>query len=283
MTQEYAPKHFNVSFPANRPYVAHVEINRAEKMNSFIEAMWLEMGQLFDRLSDDSNVRAIVLSGAGDKAFTTGLDVKAASQGNVLSSEETGQDAARKATAFRRHIAEFQGCITAVERCEKSVIVAMHGYSFGLAIDLSTAADVRLCSRDVKFSVKEVDIGLAADIGTLSRLPKVVGSFGWVKEVALTARVFGADEALRVGFVNGVYEDKRETVSAALEMASLIASKSPVAVQGTKEILNWSRDHSVQDGLRYTGVWNGAALQTKDVASALLSGIQKRKPTFEKL
>ncbi|KAJ6014784.1 Delta(3-5)-Delta(2-4)-dienoyl-CoA isomerase [Penicillium herquei] len=283
MTQEYAPKHFKVNFPADCPYVAHVEINRAEKMNSFIEAMWLEMGQLFDRLSDDPNVRAIVLSGAGDKAFTTGLDVKAASQGNVLSSEETGQDVARKATAFRRHIAEFQGCITAVERCEKPVIVAMHGYSFGLAIDLSTAADVRLCSRDVKFSVKEVDIGIAADIGTLSRLPKVVGSFGWVKEVALTARVFGADEALRVGFVNGVYEDKRETVSAALEMASLIASKSPVAVQGTKEILNWSRDHSVQDGLRYTGVWNGAALQTKDVASALLSGIQKRKPTFEKL
>lgn len=244
--------------------------------------MWLEMGQLFARLSEDPNVRAIVLSGAGDKAFTTGLDVKAASEGNILSSE-AASDPSRKATALRRHIAEFQDTITAVEKCEKPVIVAMHGYSLGLAIDLSTAADVRICSRDVKFAVKEVDIGLAADIGTLSRLPKVVGSFGWVKDVAMTARIFGAEEALRVGFVNAVYENKQETVAAALKMAALIASKSPVAVQGTKEILNYSRDHTVQDGLRYTGVWNSAALQSSDVSAALLSGIQKRKPTFEKL
>lgn len=243
--------------------------------------MWLELGQIFTQLSHDANVRAIVLSGAGEKAFTAGLDVKAASQG--LLSEGTETDSARKAVQLRRHIAEFQDCISAVERCEKPVVVAMHGFSLGLAIDLSTACDVRLCSRDVKFAVKEVDIGLAADIGTLSRLPKVVGNFGWVKEVALTARVFGAEEALRVGFVNAVHEDRQATLAAALELATLMASKSPVAVQGTKEILNYSRDHSVQDGLRYTGVWNSAALQTKDVSAALLSGIQKRVPTFEKL
>jgi len=242
--------------------------------------MWLEMKQVFEKLSEDSNVRAIVLSGAG-KAFTAGLDVKAASSGPLFS--ENDLDPARAATIMRRHIAEFQDCITAVERCEKPVIVAMHGFALGLAIDLSTAADIRICSRDVKFAVKEVDIGLAADIGTLSRLPKVVGNYGWVKEVALTARVFGAEEALRVGFVNSVHEDRQATINAGLKLASLTASKSPVAVQGTKEILNWSRDHSVQDGLRYTGVWNSAALQTKDVSAALLSGLQKRTPTFEKL
>jgi delta(3,5)-delta(2,4)-dienoyl-CoA isomerase len=243
--------------------------------------MWLEMGQVFNQLSEDPSVRAVVLSGAGEKAFTAGLDVKAASEG--LLSENTSLDPARKAAQMRRHIAEMQDCISAVERCEKPVVVAMHGFSFGLAIDLSTAADVRLCSKDVRFSVKEVDIGLAADVGTLSRLPKVVGSASWVKEVALTARVFGAEEALRVGFVSAVHENRQATITAALKMASLIASKSPVAVQGTKEVLNFSRDHSVQDGLRYVGVWNGAALQTKDVTAALLSGIQKRTPTFEKL
>lgn len=243
--------------------------------------MWLEMRQVFTQLSEDPSVRAIVLSGAGEKAFTTGLDVKAASQGML--SDESKLDPARKAVHLRRHVAEFQDCITAVERCEKPVIVAMHGFSLGLAIDLSTAADIRLCSKDVRFAVKEVDIGLAADIGTLSRLPKVVGNFGWVKEVALSARVFGAEEALRVGLVNGVYEDRAAVIAAALKLATLIASKSPVAVQGTKEILNWSRDHSVQDGLRYTGVWNSAALQTGDVSAALLSGLQKRTPTFEKL
>lgn len=244
--------------------------------------MWIELAQVFNDLSTNPSVRAIVLSGAGDKAFTTGLDVKAASEG-LLSGQEAGADPARNAANLRRHVSSFQDCISAVERCEKPVIVAMHGFSLGLAIDLSTATDIRVCARDVRFAVKEVDIGLAADIGTLSRLPKVVGHFGWVKEVALTARIFGADEALRVGFVNSVYDSKQAAVQGALKLAALMASKSPVAVQGTKEILNWSRDHSVQDGLRYTTVWNSAALQTKDVSSALLSGIQKRTPTFEKL
>ncbi|EAW09976.1 enoyl-CoA hydratase/isomerase family protein [Aspergillus clavatus NRRL 1] len=277
-------KYFSVRFPAEYQYVAHVEINRPDKMNAFFEAMWIEMGQLFDQLSQDPSVRAIVLSGAGDKAFTTGLDVTAASEGLLSDESNNGPlDPARKAVHFRRHIASFQDCITAVERCEKPVIVAMHGFSLGLAVDLSTAADVRVCARDTRFAVKEVDIGLAADIGTLSRLPKAVGNFGWVKEVALTARIFGAEEALRVGLVSSVYESKAAAVQGALAMGKLIASKSPVAVQGTKEILNYSRDHSVQDGLRYTAVWNSAALQTKDISAALLSGLKKRTPTFEKL
>jgi delta(3,5)-delta(2,4)-dienoyl-CoA isomerase len=243
--------------------------------------MWENMAQIFNKLSTDPRVRAIVLSGAGAKAFTTGLDVKAASEG--LLSSDTKTDPARKAVVFRRHITTFQDCITAVERCEKPVVVALHGFSLGLGVDLSTATDVRLCAKDTRFGVKEVDIGLAADIGTLSRLPKVVGNYGWVKEVALTAREFGAEEALRVGFVNAVYDNREATIVAALKLASVMASKSPVAVQGTKEILNYSRDHSVQDGLRYTSVWNSAALQTQDVSAALLSGLQKRTPTFEKL
>ena len=212
--------------------------------------MWLELREIFDKLSYDPNVRAVVISGAGPRAFTTGLDVKAAAEGTL---SETGddKDVARRATDLRRHVAEFQDCITAVERCGKPVIAAMHGFSFGLAIDLSTATDVRICAADTKFSVKEVDIGLAADIGTLSRLPKVVGHYGWVKEVALTARVFGAEEALRVGFVNAVYQSKEEMIKAGVELGALIASKSPVAVQGTKELLNWSREHSVQDGMSF--------------------------------
>lgn len=210
--------------------------------------MWVELSQVFNHLSQDPSARAIVLSGAGDKAFTAGLDVKAASEG-FLMDKKTDNDPARKAAHLRRHITSFQDCISAVERCEKPVIVVMHGFSLGLAIDLSTAADVRVCARNARFAVKEVDIGIAADIGTLSRLPKVVGNFGWVKEVALSARIFGADEALRVGFVNSVYDSKQDAVREAVGMATLMASKSPVAVQGTKEILNWSRDHSVQDGM----------------------------------
>lgn len=211
--------------------------------------MWLELREIFDKLSRDPNVRAVVISGAGPRAFTTGLDVKAASEGTLSGGDGADRDGARRAADLRRHIVEFQDCISAVERCEKPVICAIHGFAFGLGIDLSATTDVRICAADTKFSVKEVDIGLAADIGTLSRLPKVVGNYGWVKEVALTARVFGAEEALRVGYVNKVYQSKEEVVKAGVEMGELMASKSPVAVQGTKELLNWSRDHSIQDGM----------------------------------
>lgn len=167
--------------------------------------------------------------------------------------------------------------------CVIAVICVLHGISFGLALDMSTSADIRIASADAKMSIKEVDIGLAADVGTLTRMPKVVGSFSWVKEVAMTARIFGAEEALRVGFVSQVKETKAEALEAAMEIAALLATKSPVAVQGTKEILNHARDNTVASSLRYTGVWNSAALQTSDVKRAMLSGIKKTRPTFEKL
>jgi enoyl-CoA hydratase/carnithine racemase len=125
----------------------------------------------------------------------------------------------------------------------------MHGIAIGLAIDISCCADVRVCARDARFAVKEVDIGLAADIGTLARLPKAVGSQSWVKDVCLTAREFGAAEALAVGFVSQVHESKAAALAAAVGTARLLASKSPVAVQGTKELLNHSRDHTVEDSM----------------------------------
>ncbi|EHK98173.1 putative Delta(3,5)-Delta(2,4)-dienoyl-CoA isomerase, mitochondrial [Glarea lozoyensis 74030] len=204
--------------------------------------MWLELKEVFDTLSLSSDVRAIILSGAGDRAFTSGLDVQAA-----------------------------------------TVICVMHGITFGLGLDISTCADIRICSKDVKFAVKEVDIGLAADIGTLSRLPKVVGAFSWVKDVSLSARIFGGEEALRVGFVSYVLDNKAAALNKALELANLLAEKSPIAVQGTKELLNHARDNKLADSLRYTGVWNSAAIQTSDVERAMLSGLKKTKPRFEKL
>jgi Delta3,5-Delta2,4-dienoyl-CoA isomerase len=210
--------------------------------------MWLEMRRLFDQLSCDSAVRVIVLSGAGDSAFSTGLDLQAAAEAGLGHLGNPSRDPSREAVLLRRHIVEFQDCISAVERCEKPVIVAMHGHVLGLAIDLATAGDIRVCARGTAFGIKEVDIGLAADVGTLTRLPKVIGASGWVKEMALTGRIFGPDEALRVGLVNSIHESKPSMLRAALDMAVLIASKSPVAVQGTKELLNWSRDHTVQDG-----------------------------------
>ncbi|OBT70271.1 hypothetical protein VE03_00007 [Pseudogymnoascus sp. 23342-1-I1] len=274
-------KWFLITSPAE--YVAHVQTNRPAKFNAYHEPMWLELNQIFNKLSVDPNVRAVVFSGAGDKAFTTGLDVQAASQGGILGSGQSNLDVARQSVQIRRHVEEFQNCITSLEKCEKPVIAAIHGYAFGLAIDLSCCADIRIASKDTKFSVKEVDIGLAADIGTLARLPKIVGNHSWVKEVALTARIFTAEEAYNVGFVSQVAENKEKAVEKAVGLATLIASKSPIAVQGTKELLNHARENTTAATLRYTGVWNSAALHTDDVKAALLSGIKKTKPTFSKL
>ncbi|RAL58253.1 hypothetical protein DID88_002253 [Monilinia fructigena] len=275
-------KYLLVTYPA--PYIAHVQINRPEKLNAFFEAMWLEFRTIFDTLSYSPDIRSIILSGAGDRAFSAGLDVDAATQDGILAKKDEGTtDVARKAQVIKRHVEEFQACISSAEKCEKPVICVLHGYSFGLSIDISTCADIRICTSDVKMAVKEVDIGLAADIGTLSRLPKIVGSFSWVKDVCLSARVFGAEEALRVGFVSHVEPTKEKAIERALGMAKLLAEKSPVAVQGTKELLNHARDNKLADSLRYTVVWNSAALQTEDVQDAMLSKLQKRKPTFAKL
>jgi len=254
--------------------------------------MFVQLRRIFIQLSHDPAVRAIVLSGSGDHAFTTGLDVQEAAEkeGGFLSvtkpstaTAKGSHDAGRIAVHIRRYVNELQDCISSVERCEKPVVAAMHGYALGLAIDLATAADVRMCTLSTQLAVKEVDIGMAADMGTLSRLPKVVGHAGWVKEVSMTGRIFGAKEALRVGLVNYAYETKATMVQAALSLASLMASKSPVAVQSTKEILNYSRDHPVRDGLRYTNIWNSAAVQAADLQVAVRSGLQKQSPTFEKL
>ncbi|XXH03601.1 Lissencephaly-1 [Hypoxylon texense] len=280
--KEYSSfKHFLVTSPSE--YVAHVEINRPSKLNAFTEEMWIELGKVFAKLSHDAEVRAVVFSGAGDRAFTAGLDVQAASQGTTLGHTGEQQDGARQATKLRRNILEFQDCISQIEKCEKPVICVMHGIAIGLAIDMSCCADVRICSKDAKFSVKEVDIGMAADIGTLSRLPKIVSSFSWVKDVCLSARNFGADEALAAGFVSQVLETKGKAIETAVQLAALISSKSPVAVQGTKELLNYSRENTVENSLRYTSIWNGAMLQSDDFKTALLSGLKKTKPRFAKL
>lgn len=164
------------------------------------------------------------------------------------------------------------------------MICVLHGLCLGLAIEIACTADIRIASADAKLSVKEVDIGVAADIGTLSRLPKIVGSHSWVKDVTLSARIFSAEEALRVGFVSVVESNKDAAVKKALEMASLIATKSPVAVQGTKAIVNWSVDHTVADGLAYTQAWSSAALQTRDIGEAVGATLGKKKGVrFEKL
>lgn len=263
-------------------YVTHVELHRPEKRNAMNRAFWSEMVRCFYDIAEDPNCRAVVVSGAG-KIFTAGIDLMDLAS-DVL--QPQGDDTARNSWNLRKVICRYQETFSAIEKCPKPVVVAVHGACVGGGVDLITACDIRLCTHDAWFQVKEVDIGLAADVGTLQRLPKVIGSRSLVNELALTARKMYADEAKSSGLVSRVFVDKEAMIAAALEMAGDMAARSPVAVQGTKLNLIYSRDHSVHHALDYMATWNMSMLQTQDVMKSAQASMEKRSPhtiTFSKL
>jgi len=193
-------------------------------------------------------------------------------------------DPARAAFHLGHHIKEFQHAIAAPERCPFPVIVATHGLALGLAIDIISACDVRYAASNTSFSIKEADVGLAADIGTLARLPKLTGNQSLVHELAYSTLPFSAGEAKELGLVSKVVEGGRqEVLNAALALAKTIAEKSPVAVMGTKRLLLHARDNTVADNLDYTAAWNAGMLQTRDIPEAVASVTKKRRPAFRSM
>jgi len=260
--------------------VAHVELNRAKAGNAMNAAFWKEYRECFDALAKDNECRAIVVSALG-KFFSVGLDIKGNS---MLGSDNSDLDGARVTWKNRNVVLDMQDTFTAMERCPQPVIVAVHSAAIGGAIDLLCAADIRLCSKDAWFSIKEVDIGLAADVGTLQRLHHVMGNMSLARELCYTARKMDSAEAKNAGFVSSIHENREATVAHALEMAKVIASKSPVAVAGTKVHLNYSRENKVRESLEYMAAWNGAFIQTGDIMSSAMASLAKGPlPEFSKL
>ncbi|KAL3274824.1 hypothetical protein HHI36_019607 [Cryptolaemus montrouzieri] len=269
----------SVSVP--KEFIYHVELNRPDKLNAMNNTMWLEIGKCFHALDYDENCRVIVLSGAG-RLFCAGIDLMDAANQGIEMGEQN--DVVRRAKVLRKYITQYQNSITSLEICKKPVLAAVHSGCIGGAVDLITAADIRYCTQDAWFQVKEVDIGMAADVGTLQRLPKVIGSDSLVRELCYTARKFPAEEALSSGLVSKVFKDKESMLQGVLSVAELIAIKSPVAVQGTKANLVYSRDHTVQEGLDHISQWNQMALQSDDFAEATVAAATKNKDVvFAKL
>ncbi|XP_054884337.1 delta(3,5)-Delta(2,4)-dienoyl-CoA isomerase, mitochondrial [Poeciliopsis prolifica] len=261
-----------VSRPAES--VTHVQLHRPAKLNAMNKAFWREMVECFQQISDDQACRVVVISGAG-KVFTAGIDLMDMAT-DILQPE--GDDTARIAWNVRKLVKRYQETFSVLEKCPKPVVAAVHGACIGGGVDLITACDIRLCTQDAWFQVKEVDIGLAADVGTLQRLPKVIGSRSLVNELALTARKMFADEAKSSGLVSRVFPDQEAMMAGALEMAAEMAARSPVAVQGTKLNLIYSRDHSVAEGLDYMATWNMSMLQTQDVMKSAQAAMEKKSP-----
>ncbi|XP_042240294.1 delta(3,5)-Delta(2,4)-dienoyl-CoA isomerase, mitochondrial-like isoform X2 [Homarus americanus] len=279
-TDGYSYETLAVSVPKEN--VFHVQLNRPDKLNALNKVLWREIGECFNQLADDSDCRAVVLTAAG-RMFTSGIDLSdlAMLAGIVMSDD----DLARKCRAMRKVITTYQESFTSLEKCSKPIIAAVHNACVGGGIDLICSADIRYCSSDAWFQVKEVDVGLAADVGTLQRLPKIIGNESLVRELSFSARKMFSSEALQCGFVSRIFADKESLVEGALDMASTIASKSPVAVQTTKMALVHARDHSVQEGLDYIGNLNMSMLQSEDVRIAAMAEMSKgkSKATFSKL
>jgi len=284
MAMSTLPQHQYETLLVTSPkeFVYHVQLNRPKKYNAMNSEFWKDVTKCFQSISTDENCRVVVLSGNG-KHFSSGLDLS--DVGTLTSIIMNENDISKKYRTLYEFIKDVQTPFNTIEQCHKPVISAIHNACVGGGVDMISATDIRYCSQDAFFQVKEIDLGLAADLGTLQRLPKIVGSDSLVRELALTARKMFADEAARVGLVSRVLPDKESLLAAALETASLIASKSPVAIQGTKHHLNYARDHSVQESLHYMATWNAAMLQSNDMVVASMASMDRSAPppTFAKL
>lgn len=255
--------------------VALVRFNRADKANALNQAMWLELQAVMEWADTEPSVRAVVLAGQG-RHFCSGIDL-AMLMGiqSVIADDCEG----RKREKLRRLILQLQDTVSSLENCRKPVVAAIHGACLGGGLDIALAADFRFAAADAVFGVREVDIGMVADVGTLQRLPGVVGQ-GMAREMALTGRDIGAEEALAIRLVNKLLPDADSVLAAALETARLMAAKSPLAVRGSKEMLNYARDHSVADSLNHVATWNAAMLLSEDIQQAGMAMMTRQTASF---
>lgn len=258
-----------------RDAIAHVRLNRPEKRNAMNQRLWDELDAVFLALEDDDTVRAVVL-GAHGEHFSAGLDL------NMLMelAATLGSDPGRNARLLRRQIVRLQAVFSRVAKCPKPVLAAVSGYCLGAGVDLIAACDLRYCSASAEFCIKEIDMGMAADVGTLQRLPGIVGE-GRLREWAYTGCRVEAPEALAAGLVNRVYESDAALQAGVLAIATAIAAKSPLAVQGSKRMIDYMRDHRVDDGLDYVATWNAAMLQAPDLKQAMAATVSRQSAVFD--
>lgn len=254
--------------------VATLWIDRPEKLNAMSADIWEDIPIAMGQIDSDPSVRAVVLSGRGG-AFTVGIDV-AMLAGLV---PEGPSEAVRSRRIYDK-VKELQRAASVFADSPKPVIAAVDGYCLGAGMDLITACDIRLCTEASTFSIRETRMGLVADIGTLQRLPAIVGS-GHTAELALTGADIGADRAAEIGLVNRVLPDRESLMEAALDLAGVIASNSPFVLDGVKRVLAANAGRTVAEALDHVAQWNAAYLLTNDLFEATSAFSEKRRPDFK--
>ena len=264
-----------------KDYICSLVLNRPNELNTMTRDFWVELGDALEEINRDSEVRVVVLSSTG-KHFCAGMDLSAFSNGVDDIPDDKKPDHARVGEVLYRTAKELQGYISKLEEIRVPVIAAVHGGVIGGALDLITACDMRFASNDAFFCIQEINIGMAADVGTLQRLPKIIPD-SKMREMAYTGRRMLADEAKDSGLVGEVYETQDQMLDAVHKLAAEIASKSPVAIYGLKAVMNYSRDHNVSDSLDFNALWSGAMLSQTDMAEAMTAQMEKRDASFDKM
>tara|TARA_B100000282_G_scaffold73657_1_gene50285 strand:+ start:458 stop:1321 length:864 start_codon:yes stop_codon:yes gene_type:complete len=276
MTNKY--ESFNLEIEDN---IANIILSRPEQLNSMSRKFWVELPEILEEVNRNSEIRVLIISSTG-KHFCAGMDLSAFDNGVANIPKEKRPDNARIGEALYRSARELQEYISKLEKIRVPVIAAIHGGCIGGAVDLVTACDIRLATTDAFFCIQEINIGMAADVGTLQRLPRIIPD-SKMRELAYTGRRMLADEAKESGLVSDVYNSQEEMMNAAKEMANEIAKKSPIAIYGLKALMNYSRDHTISDSLDFNALWSGAMLSQRDMEEAIKAFVEKREATFGKM
>ena len=263
--------------------VAHLRLNRPDAYNSMIREFWTELPEIVTELDRGGETRAVVISSTG-KHFCAGMDLSVFTGGGVGGGVEEGRstEVGRQRAQLRQLVLLLQGSFTALERARMPVLAAIQGGCIGGAVDMVSACDLRYASADAFFCVQEINIGMTADVGTLQRLPKIIPD-GVARELAYRGHRMPASRAREVGLVNEVFDTHEELVDGALEVAEEIASKSPLAIWGSKEAITYARDHTVDDSLRQIAGWQSGMFQPADMFECFAAKSEQREPTFDDL
>ena len=258
--------------------VATVRLERPQAANALDRTLWHELRDTFRVLDAEPGVRVVVLAGAG-KHFCAGIDLSMLAE--IQGMSPAGTDGGRAREALRRLILDLQDVLTTVERCRVPVLAAIQGVCVGAGLDLAVVCDLRYATPRTKFSLKEVDMGLAADVGVLQRLPRIVGE-GRARDMAYTCRDVRGPEAEAMGLVNACVEteDPEALVAHVQEIARGLAAKSPLALRGTKHAITYARDHTIADGLDQIATWNASALLSDDLTEAVTAFAEQRPPRY---
>jgi enoyl-CoA hydratase len=257
--------------------VAHLQLSRPERMNTLSFAFFPLLRDAVQALHDGGEVRALVISSTG-KHFSAGMALDTFDGGEAL----LATDSARRRLSFQETLRRLMACFDVLDSARFPVICAIQGGCIGGGLDLATACDLRYCSADAFFCLQEINIGMAADVGVLQRLPKIVAP-AVAREMAYTGERVTAERALAVGLVNAVLSDPAALLARALAVARGIAAKSPLAIAGSKLALNYARDHGTAPALAQMALLQSAIFDSAEMAEAIAAWKGKRDGSFAPL